>query len=154
MKTMFKLKLLFGLGLLSLGMNASAVPNVWQSSYAEGMTEYSIQDKNGNTLWVVCNEGAGDDYDHSARFEMKNKSYENTDAKYPLSFLLNGKTQVAPAGTTKWRNGGNAWYEFSQGIASAKKIEVFVNNKKMTTFTPNAASIKAVAKEIASCEAL
>lgn len=128
-----------------------AVPNVWQMGYGQGLAEYSIQDAKGQRLWVVCNEGAGDEYDHSARFETKTKSYENTDSNYPLTFLLDGKTKVAPSGTTNWRNGANAWYEFSHGIAKAKRIEVFVNNKKMATFTPVASSIKSVAKNISSC---
>ena len=131
-----------------------AAPNVWQSSFAQGFIEYLIQDAKGQTLWVVCNEGAGDEYDHSARFETKSKSYENTDSNYPLTFLLDGKTEVAPSGTTNWRNGANAWYEFSHGISKAKKIDVYLNNKKVTTFTPNQQSIKSVAKHIAACEAM
>ncbi|ENX02704.1 hypothetical protein F900_01151 [Acinetobacter modestus] len=130
-----------------------AAPNIWQMGYGQGIAEYSIQDAKGQTLWVNCNIGAGDEYDHSVLFETKTKSYENTDSNYPLTFLLDGKTEVAPSGTTNWRNGANAWYEFSQGISKAKKIEVFVNNKKMTTFTPVASSIKSVAKNISSCKA-
>ena len=130
-----------------------AAPNVWQSSFAQGFIEYLIQDTKGQTLWVVCNAGADDESDHSARFETKSKSYENTDSKYPLTFILDGKTEVAPSGTTNWRNGANAWYEFSHGISKAKKIEVFVNNKKMTTFNPIPSSIKNVSKEISTCKA-
>jgi hypothetical protein len=37
---------------------------------------------------------AGDEYDHSARFETKTKSYENTDSNYPLTFLLDGKLKL------------------------------------------------------------
>ncbi|MGQ0753129.1 hypothetical protein [Acinetobacter baumannii] len=140
--------------LITFASLAHAAPNVWQSSYAQGFIEYSIQDTKGNTLWVVCNEDAGDDYDHSANLQTKKNRYQNTDSKYPLSFLLDGKTSVAPAGSTKWRNGANAWYDFSHGIAKAKKIDVFINNKKITTFTPNSHSIKTVAKDIASCEAM
>ncbi|MDC4527854.1 hypothetical protein OHV52_18565, partial [Acinetobacter baumannii] len=76
--------------LISLASLAHAAPNVWQSSYAQGFIEYSIQDTKGNTLWVVCNEGAGDDYDHSANLQTKKNRYQNTDSKYPLSFLLDG----------------------------------------------------------------
>jgi len=146
-------KLIFA-SLLTVTGLAHAAPNVWQSGYAQGFSEYSIQDGKGNTLWVTCNEGAGDNYDHSARLQTPKKSYENTDSKYPLTFLLNGKTKVAAPGTTKWRNGANAWYEFSQGISKAQKIDVYLNNKKVTTFTPNQQSIKSVAKHIAACEAM
>jgi len=133
---------------------AHAAPNVWQSDYAQGFAEYSIQDSKGNTLWVTCNEGAGDMFDHSVRFQTPKNSYANSDSKYPLTFLLDGKSKVAASASTKWRNGANAWYEFSQGISKAKKIDVFLNKRKITTFTPNQQSIKSVAKHIAACEAM
>ena len=133
---------------------AHAVPNVWQSDYAQGFAEYSIQDSKGNTLWVTCNEGAGDMFDHSVRFQTPKNSYANSDSKYPLTFLLDGKSKVAASASTKWRNGANAWYELSQGISKAKKIDVYLNNKKVTTFTPNQQSITSVAKHIAACEAM
>ena len=148
------MKKLLCVPLFALASFTHAAPNIWQSSYAQGFSEYSIQDSQGNILWVMCNDGAGDNYDHSARFQTKKNSYENTDSKYPLTFVLDGKTKVAAAGTSKWRNGANAWHEFSNGIAKAKKIDVFLNNKKMTTFTPTPQSIRSVAKEIAACEAM
>ena len=140
--------------LLAMTGFAHAAPNVWQMSATQGFVEYSVQDSKGNTLWVTCNEGAGDEYDHSARLETKRHSYENTDSTYPLTFRFDAKTSAAPSASTKWRNGANAWYEFSQGIAKAKKIDVFLNNKKVTTFTPTQQSIRAVAKHISMCKAM
>lgn len=150
---MFKSKSLVFIALFSASFSAFAVPNVWRSGFGQGFSEYSIQDAKGQTLWVACNNGAGDEYDHSARFEIKSRSYENSDSKYPLTLLLDGKNEVIPPKTTNWRNGANAWQEFSKGVAKAKKIEVFINNKKVTTFTPTASSIKSVASNIASCTA-
>ena len=66
---------------------AHSAPNVWQSGYAQGFSEYSIQDSKGNTLWVTCNEEAGDMFDHSARFQTPKNSYANSDSKYPLTFF-------------------------------------------------------------------
>ncbi|WP_111858953.1 hypothetical protein [Acinetobacter sp. CFCC 10889] len=140
--------------LLVMSGFAHAAPNVWVSGWGQGFAEYSIRDTKGNTLWVTCNVGAGDDYDHSARLETPKSSYQNTNSKYPLTFVLDGKKNVAAPETTKWRNGANAWYEFSQGVAKAKKIDVFLNNKKVTTFTPTPQSIRAVAKEISTCESM
>lgn len=146
-------KILF-VALLAVTRFTYAAPNVWQSDYAQGFSEYSIQDVKGNTLWVTCNEGAGDMFDHSVRFQTPKNSYANSDSKYPLTFLLDGKSKVAASASTKWRNGANAWYELSQGISKAKKIDVYLNNRKLTTFTPNQQSIKSVAKHIAACEAM
>ena len=71
--------------LLAMTGFAHAAPNVWQMSSTQGFVEYSVQDSKGNTLWVTCNVGAGDDYDHSAWLETKKSSYQNTDSKYPLT---------------------------------------------------------------------
>lgn len=133
-------------------MGVFAVPNVWQNGYAQGFSEYSIQDAKGQILRVSCNDAAGDEYDHSAYLQTKTTIYENTNSKYPLTFLFDGKTTAAPPASTNWRNGANQWSEFKNAIAKAKKIEVFINNKKITTFTPTAVSIKQVAQDISSCE--
>lgn len=141
------------LPLLFACVSAHAVPNVWRAASAQGFVEYSIQDAKERTLWIACESGAGDDYDHSASLEMNGKSYENSNSKYPLTFLIDGRKEVAPPGSTNWRNGANAWDEFVDGMSKAKKIEVFLNNKKITTFTPNKSSINEVAKYMAECGA-
>lgn len=150
---MLKTKFIVSAILTCISTGIYAVPNVWQNGYAQGFSEYSIQDAKGQRLWVTCNDGAGDQFDHSARFETKHRSYENTDSEYPLTFLFDGKTTAAPPATTNWRNGANQWFEFATGIAKAKKIEVFINNKKITTFVPTASSIQSIAADISSCEA-
>lgn len=147
------MKKLLGIPLLFVAGFTHAVPNVWEKGWEQGFATYSIEDSKGNTLWIYCNGSAGDNYDHSARFETPKKAYENTDSKYPLTFLFDGQKQAAPSATTNWRNGANAWYQFSQGIAKAKKIDVYINNKKVTTFTPTPYSIKTEAKGIAQCKA-
>lgn len=147
------MKKLILLPLLFISLSAHAAPNVWRSAAAQGFVEYSIQDAKERTLWIACESGAGDDYDHSARLEMNGKSYENSDSKYPLTFLLEGRKEVSPPGSTNWRNGANAWNDFVDGISKAKKIEVFLNNKKVTTFVPNKSSINEVAKDISECRA-
>lgn len=142
------------LPLCFIPLTANAVPNIWRMGVAQGYVEYSIQDAKGQTLWISCNEAAGDEADHSAWFETKSNHYQNSSSKYPLTFLLDGKTEVAPPESTKWRNGANAWYEFTTGIATAKKIEVYLNNKKITTFLPTKQSLTTVAKYIAECSAM
>ena len=151
---MLKTKMLIYVAIGSFTTSVWAAPNVWRSGYGQGFSEYSISDTQGRTLWISCNIGAGEQYDHSARLEIKSRSYENTNSSYPLTFKLDNKTEVAAPATTTWRNGANAWYEFSTGMAKAKKIDVYLNNKKITTFQPTPASIKSVAKEIGNCKSM
>lgn len=147
------MKKLLLLSLLFACASAHAVPNIWNVGSWQGISEYSIQDSKERTLWIACNFDGSDTIDHSARLEIKDKSYQNSDSKYPLTFLLDGRKEVAPPASTDWRNGANSWNEFVDGISKAKKIEVFLNNKKLTTFVPNKSSINEVAKDISKCRA-
>ena len=149
----YPMKKLILVPLLFIAVSAHAAPNVWRTGAAQGYVEYSIQDSKQRTLWIACEAGVGDEYDHSARLEMNGKSYENSDSKYPLTFLINGGKEVTPPGTTNWRNGANAWNEFIEGMSQAKKIDVFLNNKKITTFTPNRSSVNEVAEGMLECGA-
>lgn len=140
------------LPLLIATVSAHAVPNIWRIGAGMGFSEYSIEDTNGRKLWISCNESAGPDYDNNAYLEIKNVTYENSDSEYPLTFLIDDETEVAPPASTNWRNGGNAWYDFTHEMAKAKKIDVYFNNKHITTFKPTAASIRNVASGLVECE--
>ena len=147
-------KLMLAACLISMYSSAQAAPNIWMESFGQGFNIFSIQDSRGQTLTVSCNSGAGEDYDHSAYFETHNKkNYENRDNKFPLSFIIDG-VAVSPSTNTTTRNGANDWGQFTQAISKGKKIEVFINNRKMTTFTPAKSSMK-IAKVINSstCQA-
>lgn len=146
------LKKLLSLSLLVATVSAHAVPNVWRIGTDMGFSEYSIEDANGRALWISCNEDAGPDYDNSAYLQIKDTTYENSDSEYPLTFLIDDETEVAPPASTNWRNGGNAWYDFTHEMAKAKKIDVYFNNKHITTFKPTFASIKNVASGLEECE--
>jgi len=138
--------------LISAYSSAQAAPNIWREDFGQGFNVYSIQDAKGQTLRISCNSGAADYIDHSAEFQMRNKAYGNTDGKFPLSFIIDG-AELTPGSNTTTRNGANDWSSFTQGIAKAKKIDVFINNKKVTAFTPAKSSMK-IAKGIASSSCL
>lgn len=152
--TMSKNKILCASLLFSLSASAYAAiaPNVWVSGLAQGFTEYSIRDKNGYAIWISCNEAAGPEYDNSVSFEYKDNYIRNENKQTPLHFVLDGKNSITPPSHSKWHNGINAWSVFAQKISKAKTIDVFVDNKKITSYIPTKASIKRIANDIASCE--
>lgn len=129
-------------------------PSIWRVGTGMGYAEYSIEDGEGRTLWVVCNEGAGADYDHGAHLEINDESYSNTDSEYPLTFVVDDRIEITPPGTTTWRNGAGAWDEFVGNIAKARKIDVYLNDEKVTTFKPTVASINETGKYIAECQSM
>ena len=148
------IKKLLLLPLLAATVSAHAVPNIWRAGFGMGFSEYSIEDSKGRELLIACNVSATPDFDNSVYFKVNDNLYENSDSKYPLTFLIDDTTEVAPPGTTNWRNGANAWNEFIENISKAKKIDVYLNNKHITTYKPNVNSLKKVASEMSECEAM
>lgn len=131
--------------------SANAVPNIWELLVLQGYEQYSIQDSQERTLLISCAYDAGEDSDHSAIFIAKNKEYTNSQSKQPLTFLLDGKKSVTPPDSTNWHGGDRDWNNFTDGMSKAKKIDVYINNKKVTTFMPNKSSINEVARGMANC---
>lgn len=147
-------KVLLAVVFSALALPAYAVPNVWGSTVGTGgYTVYYINDANSNYLRVSCNEGAGSAGDHDIHFEYKNgKTVFNNQHKQPLTFLFDNKESVSTWGETKSRTGAAMWNELIKHIAKAKLIEVFVDNKKVSTLQPSSNSIKEYASEIADCK--
>lgn len=132
-------------------VSAYAVPNVWVGEFGHGNSSYYIYDAQDRILRINCNSGAGTIYDPYANLEIKGKSYQNTSAKDYLTFLVDGKKSLTPPSSTGWRNADNDWNAFVEGMSKAKRIDVYLNNKKITTFTPPQPNINEVASEIADC---
>lgn len=150
---MKKIAFYFLLCLTVIG-TAFANPNEWTSRYGMGLSEYMIKDHQHQKIKISCNTGAGNHFDHYVVFSDGHNEYQNTDSKFPLSFLFNDSLQVTPVGTTKWQKGATAWNTFKNNIATARKIEVFVHNRQVAIFHPDNSSIRNIAQEIKGCEAL
>ncbi|PNK61752.1 hypothetical protein A6J60_000710 [Psychrobacter sp. FDAARGOS_221] len=132
----------------------AGIPNVWNTGFGQGFAEYYINDAKGTILRITCNVGAGSEYDHSAVLEYRGDSYSNTDSEYPVKLLVDDAIEVAAPESTNWRNGGNAWNELAENVAQATKIDAYLHNKKVATFTPSPANVAKVASELADCQAM
>lgn len=134
-------------GVASLTYSA---PNIWRVQYSMGYADFSINDEMGRTLWIQCNIGLEEDIEHRVYYEEADIRTENSisPSHYPLRFVIDEEIEVLSTGSTKWRHGYNAWYEFTEAMARAKKIEVYIDHKKATHFTPPAANIKTIANQI------
>lgn len=146
------MKKLLLLPLLFACASAHAVPNIWTMGFWGGYAEYSIQDSDSRVLRIACESGAGDEYEHSASVEVGNKKYQNSDSEHPLTFLLDDKKSVTPPASSGWHGGDQAWNEFIYGMSKARKIDAYLDNKKITTFTPIKSSVDEVAKGMADCK--
>mgnify|MGYP003583876226 FL=1 len=144
------------LGLVAfLPVIANAVPNHWTSNFAQGYIDYVLINSKNQRLIVTCDAGATDlGNNHSVSYEpnwKKPNYYSSTDSD--LSFLFDGKISAEVPQVLGTRIGDNNWYEFKEGIAKSKKIDIYISNKKVATFTPSVASINQIGKKIADCGA-
>ncbi|UYZ85365.1 hypothetical protein MTZ49_07405 [Entomomonas sp. E2T0] len=131
--------------------HAMAAPNLWGSSFAQGFIEYGIVNDKGDSIIITCNIGAGDDYDNSvAIYLASNKQYENE--KSELEFVIADESYPIPS-ETETRSGSNAWDSFVGAISTATQFDVYVDNKKITTFSPKANNVKKVLKDM-DCSSL
>lgn len=150
---MKKTALFFLLCPMSIG-TCLANSQEWTSRYEMGLSEYKIQTYDHQKIKISCNTTAGSNFDHYVTFSDGKHNYQNTDSKFPLSFKFDNALHITPLGTTNWRQGATAWNTFKNHIATARKIEVFINGMKAADFTPDTTSILNIAQEIKGCEAL
>lgn len=142
-------KIIYSCLLLTTATLANAVPNVWEYFDYQGFKVYTISSNNNHKLSISCNYAGPDMVDHGVSYNMNNKDYSNTDSKFPLSFLINDNLSAEPSDTTKWSGGSERWYKFTSAISKAKKIEVYYNNKKVSTIVPKNPN---VVKSLSKCQ--
>lgn len=139
--------------ILCMYSTSQAAPNVWQDGFAQGFSYYLIENSQNQKLTISCNTGAGPDTEHSVQLETGNKAYASFNKRSSFSFIIDGKAFDAPS-ETRTRLNGNDWDKFIAHVGKAKKVEVFINNKKMAAFMPKNAN-KAFSKElIEACTSL
>ncbi len=148
-------KILLSALLITTSITASAVPNFWNYGYVNmGYSEAYIVNTKKQSLAIDCyNDERDSEHDHGVSFESGKKDYWSGDDNTSISFLLDGKKVVYAPSSTLTRSGSNTWNEFVKGIAKARKIEVYVNDRKKAIFRPKKASIKQVADLPKECSA-
>lgn len=132
----------------------AGIPNVWRTGFGQGYQEYYINDAKGTQLSISCNEAAGQEKDHYVFLDYQGETYSNTNSEYPVTLLVDDAIEVAAPESTDWRNGANAWNELAENVAQASKIDAYLHNKKVATFTPSPANVAKVVSELASCQGM
>ncbi|WEE39364.1 hypothetical protein [Acinetobacter sp. TAC-1] len=132
--------------MLCIYSTSQAAPNIWQDGFAQGFSYYLLENSQNQKLTISCNTGAGPYSDHSVELSKGRKEYASFNKQSFFSFIIDGKAFDAPS-ETRTRLNGNDWDKFIAHVGKAKKIEVFINNKKMAAFMPKNAN-KAFSKEL------
>ena len=128
------------LGLFSSLLFGITLPNIWTTGFGQGWLEYNISNENKQSLRISCNVGYDDETDHGIVFTSNSKDYAGEE----LAFIMDGNAYYPLSMPTNTRNGAEAWYQFSNDISKAQKIEVYSQDKKIGEFNPTKQSAKKV----------
>ena len=128
------------LGLFSSLLFGANLPNIWTTGFGQGWHEYNISNENKQSLRISCNVGYDDETDHNIVFSTSSKEFSGED----LAFIMDGNAYYPLSMPTNTRNGAEAWYQFSNDISKAQKIEVYSQDKKIGEFNPTKQSAKKV----------
>lgn len=137
--------------LLAVLVTANAVAdnaNHWRESIGRGVTNYAIDDVNGNRLIVHCNNGSTKLKDLTGvsyfTYDASNFSPINV-SKFAVS-INNKSYQIPPYLGSKWAN--YKWQHFIEAVQQAQRFTIEVNNAKIATFTNvgNSAILSGLAK--------
>ncbi|WP_148571987.1 hypothetical protein [Aliarcobacter cryaerophilus] len=128
------------LGLFSSLLFGTTLPNIWTTGFGQGWLEYNISNENKQSLQISCNVGYDDETDHGIVFTSDSKDYAGEE----LAFIMDGNAYYPLSMPTNTRNGAEAWYQFSNDISKAQKIEVYSQDKKIGEFNPTKQSAKKV----------
>ena len=116
---------------------ANAVPNFWESTSRQDTQSLSISSDNNSQLTISChlNEMSVSGLRKEILVEHNGNFFENSGTKNPLSFLINDTNSFAPQTSNSWASKAD-WNSFLIALPSAKKIEVYNNNKFLFTLNP------------------
>ncbi|MGJ0360199.1 hypothetical protein [Aliarcobacter cryaerophilus] len=119
------------------------LPNIWTTGFGQGWLEYNISNEKEQRLIISCNVGYDDETDHGIVFASDLKEYAGEE----LAFIMDGNAYYPLSMPTNTRNGAEAWYQFSNDISKAQKIEVYSQDKKIGEFNPTKQSAKKVLED-------
>lgn len=127
-------KTLISFAVLSMTTIANAVPNIWKDYFIKGYDIYSISSLDNKTLRIMCNSASTTSFIHLIELDddLDKKTYPHTN----LSFLINDTDQITPTVDTVTYTDSENWHNLTNAFSNATKIDVYLNNKLVTTITP------------------
>lgn len=140
-------------GVLLTSFNASAVTGLWQQGYGQGNTEYSVTDTSGKMFTINCtgNPDQNGIYQHSVFLTLAgDKTVSSHDDGTDITVVMNHQQYAIPS-SLGWRNGDNAWYGFIMDIRKASQFDVYINDRKVGTFSPDVQNAQKVLPTLADC---
>ncbi|MCW9614093.1 hypothetical protein [Klebsiella michiganensis] len=142
--------------LLSAVPTAYAVPNIWSSGFGMGVSEYIITGPQDTGLNISCTSNPDDTQvlQHSVLVTLPGGRILSSHDENTQITLVTGDEQYGVPRSLGWRNGDNAWVAFIDAVKKATSFEVWVNDKKVASFTPSASNVHKVLADMSACTSL
>lgn len=130
---------------------AMAIPNVWSTGFGQGVAEHVIQNEQGDTFTLSCDVGYSERGDLTGvGFVLANGQDLSPADNRKVELLIDGSVYWLPP-ELGWRNGDNAWSNFLHAIPTAKRFDVYVDDKKVAGFSPTPQSAKKELDGLSDC---
>ena len=133
--------------ILTSATTAQAIPNMWSSGFGQGITEYLITNPENVVFNLNCTMTPDEQntLQHNVLIDLPDGTrVDSRDDKTTITVVTDDQQFPLPS-SLGWRNGDNAWIQFIDALGHAATFDVYVNDKKVGSFTPG---IKNTAKEL------
>ena len=142
--------------LLSAVPAAYAVPNIWSESFGMGVFEYIITGSQNTGLNISCTSNPDDTQvlQHSVLVTLPGGKILSSRDENTRITLVTGDEQYGVPSSLGWRNGDNAWVSFIDAIKKAISFDIYLNDKKVGSFSPSAGNVSKVLSDMSECTTL
>ncbi|MEA1063716.1 hypothetical protein [Erwinia sp. HR93] len=142
--------------ILTLASTAHALPNMWTSGFGQGVTEYLITSPEKVVFNLNCttNPDAQNILQHGVDLTLPDgTSVSSHDNGTEITVVMDNSQYLLPS-FLGWRNGDNAWVSFINALAQATTFDVYVNDKKVDTFSPGLKNTQKELSDLSECRTI
>lgn len=134
-------------------LTASAIPNMWTSGFGQGITEYLITSSESVVFNLNCTMTPDEQntLQHNIIIDLPDGTrVDSRDDKTTITVVTDDQQFPLPS-SLGWRNGDNAWIQFIDALGHAATFDVYVNDKKVGSFTPGIKNTKKQLNDLSGC---
>ena len=134
-------------------LTVSAIPNMWTSGFGQGTTEYLITNPENVVFNLNCTMTPDEQntLQHNVLIDLPDGTrVDSRDDKKTITVVTDDQQFPLPS-SLGWRNGDNAWIQFIDALGHAATFDVYVNDKKVGSFTPGIKNTEKELDDLSSC---
>jgi len=136
-----------------LASPALAIPNMWSSGFGQGNAEYTITSTDNVAFTINCTGNPDKDgiLEHGIAVTLANGTTVYPGDQDPNIVVVMNDQQYWIPPSLGWRNADNAWVSFIGDIAKAQSFDVYINDKKVSTYLVNLKNAQKVLPQEGEC---